>query len=63
MMIGASPGSCGGGIKTTTFAVLIGLIIARFQDRQQVRLFHRGIPESVISKAITIAFFGFLQSD
>ena len=57
MMIGASPGSCGGGIKTTTFAVLIGLIIARFQDRQQVRLFHRGIPETVISKAITIAFF------
>ncbi len=57
MIIGASPGSCGGGIKTTTFAVLCAMIFSRLRDQRQVRLFKRGIPEHVVSKAIGITFF------
>ncbi len=57
MMIGASPGSCGGGMKTTTFAVVLALIFSRLRDQRQVHIFKRGIPEHVISKAIGIAFF------
>jgi trk system potassium uptake protein TrkH len=57
MMIGASPGSCGGGIKTTTFAVLIAMISSKLKDEKQVRLLNRGIPDSIVSKAISIAFF------
>ncbi len=57
MMIGASPGSCGGGIKTTTFGVLMAMIFSRLRDQQQVRLFNRGVPETIISKSIGIAFF------
>jgi trk system potassium uptake protein TrkH len=57
MMIGASPGSCGGGIKTTTFGVLIGLMISRVKNRHQVQLFKRGISESTISRVISVTFF------
>ncbi len=56
MFIGASPGSCGGGIKTTTVAVLSAMIFSRLRDQRQVRLFKRGIPESVVSKSIGITF-------
>ncbi|RMI01052.1 MAG: hypothetical protein D6681_11010 [Calditrichaeota bacterium] len=57
MIVGASPGSCGGGIKTTTFAVLLSLIRARFQNREEVDIFHRRMPTRVVSKAISISFF------
>ncbi len=57
MLIGASPGSCGGGIKTTTFTVLMAMNFSRLRDERQVRLFNRGIPESIISKSLGIAFF------
>ena len=56
MMIGASPGSCGGGIKTTSFTVMIAMIFARLRDRQQVRLFKRGVPELIVSRVIGIVF-------
>ncbi len=56
MFIGASPGSCGGGIKTTTFAAMTAFIISRLRDRKQVRLFYRGVPEGVLSKSIGITF-------
>ena len=50
MFIGGSSGSCAGGIKTGTFAVLIALAWARFRDQQEINLLKRRIPESVISK-------------
>jgi len=56
MLIGASPGSCGGGIKTTTFAVIVAMIYSRFRDQRQVQLLNRGIPEAVLSRAIAITF-------
>ncbi len=57
MFVGASPGSTGGGIKTTTFGVLLAMIFARLRDRKQVQVFDRGVPEQIVSKAIGIAFF------
>jgi trk system potassium uptake protein len=57
MGIGASPGSCGGGVKTSTFAVLLAAVFSRLHDQRQIRLFNRGIPEEVISKAMGIVFF------
>ena len=56
MFIGASPGSCGGGIKVSTFAVLIALAIAKLRGREEVHLFYRRIPPQVISKAVAIVF-------
>lgn len=54
MFIGASPGSTGGGIKTTTFAVL-GLSVASLSGgREEVEVFGRRIPFSQVLKALAI---------
>ncbi len=57
MFIGASPGSCGGGIKTTTFAILISQIRASFKSKDETNLLYRRIPKDVLSKAISVGFF------
>ncbi len=54
MFIGASPGSCGGGIKTTTFTILIALGTSRLFGYKRISIFSRTIPEATISKAISI---------
>ena len=54
MFIGASPSSTGGGIKTTTFGVLVATIITSIKGRQDAELFERHIPTDIIYKAITI---------
>ncbi len=54
MFIGASPGSCGGGIKTTTLATLVLMGISRFKGVDHTRVFKRTIPESCTGKAINI---------
>jgi len=60
MFIGGSSGSCAGGIKTSTFAVLVALAWARFRDQQEVNLLRRRIPDSVVSKAISVSLFAIL---
>ncbi len=53
MFIGASPCSTGGGIKTTTFAIVI-LAIIYFAKGKKTKAFHRKIPESSIFKAFVL---------
>ncbi len=57
MFIGASPGSCGGGIKTTTFALVIPSLIKQFSNNKDINAFSRRIPETTLSKATSIVFF------
>ena len=57
MFIGASPGSCGGGVKTTTAGVLVAMFAARFKNRDDVNIANRRIPEDIISRAISVTFF------
>lgn len=54
MFIGASPGSTGGGIKTTTVGVLIVYVISIVKNRQHTTLFNRRIDWEVMNKAIAI---------
>ena len=54
MFIGASPGSTGGGIKTTTFFTLMQQVRAVFSKRHPGR-FHRTLPGAAIDKAGVIA--------
>lgn len=54
MFIGASPGSTGGGIKTTTFAVLIGAIIAMVRGKEDVVFFRSRLSKERVYKAITL---------
>ena len=54
MFIGASPGSCGGGIKTTTFACLTMLGVSRLRGLERPQLFHRTISSESVGKAISV---------
>ena len=54
MFIGASPGSCGGGIKTTTAATLFLLGKARLQGWQKPFAFGRSIPDSDVNRATSL---------
>ena len=55
MFIGASPGSTGGGIKTTTlFALLLSAKASAANTKRQA--FKRKIPDEVFSKAFTLLF-------
>ncbi|MBD2868143.1 TrkH family potassium uptake protein [Paenibacillus arenilitoris] len=54
MFIGASPGSTGGGIKTTTFAVLIGAVFSMIRGREDIILFRHRLGKDRIFKALTI---------
>lgn len=56
MFIGASPGSTGGGIKTTTFAVIASSIWGILRGDNQPYLFYRRIPEAMVYKAFAIFF-------
>jgi trk system potassium uptake protein TrkH len=54
MLVGGSPGSTAGGIKTTTLAVLIALGLSRMRGKRFVELKHRSIPAGTIERAIGI---------
>jgi trk system potassium uptake protein TrkH len=55
MFVGASPGSTGGGIKTTTFGLLVALVVARWRGHGRASVFHRTIPHAVMDRALTLA--------
>jgi trk system potassium uptake protein TrkH len=54
MIIGGSPASTAGGIKTTTFAVLLEVVMAEIRGREP-RLGNRAIPERVVRRATAVA--------
>jgi len=52
MFIGASPGGTGGGVKTTTVAVLAAATWSSVRMREQVVIFHRSVHPERLSKAV-----------
>lgn len=56
MFIGASPGSTGGGIKTTSFALLMLMILNRLRGSEEVNVFNRTIPGEILTRTIAIIF-------
>jgi len=56
MFIGASPGGTGGGIKTTTFAVVTMGALGSLRGRSQVVMFKKRLPQGLFSRALTIVF-------
>jgi len=54
MLIGGSPGSTAGGMKTTTFAVLIANAFANFRKRESPQFFGRRIESETVKNAATI---------
>ncbi len=56
MFIGASPGSTGGGIKTTTFAVIILTMVAGFRKKSEVTAGKRSLGYRTVYKAFAVFF-------
>jgi trk system potassium uptake protein TrkH len=56
MLVGGSPGSTAGGIKTTTGAVLLLVLIRNIRRNRNIRVFGRTIPEESIQEAYTVFF-------
>ena len=54
MLIGGSPGSTAGGMKTTTLAVLLGNAVATFRQRDSVQFFGRRVDCHAVKTAATI---------
>ena len=55
MFIGASPASTGGGIKTTTFFVVMLSVIATVRQRQDYNYHHRRLAEGLVKRALALA--------
>jgi len=60
MFIGASPGSTGGGIKTTTFIVILLAVSATIRGKKDLEIGNRSIPHSVAYKAFSVFAFAAL---
>ncbi len=56
MFIGASPNGTGGGIKTTTFRILTSCTRSALRGNDEVILYQREIPKSLILKAVGVVF-------
>lgn len=56
MLIGGSPGSTAGGIKTTTFVVLLANFVATIFQKEDAQMFGRRMEESAVKTAATIFF-------
>lgn len=54
MLIGGSPGSTAGGMKTTTFAVLCASAKSVFQKKESAHFFGRRVPNDAVRTAATI---------
>ncbi len=60
MWIGASPGSTGGGIKTTTFAIAFRSVWNNIRGRQQLIVGNREIGNTTVIKVLSIIFLSLL---
>lgn len=60
MFIGGSPGSCAGGIKTTTVGVLVMATLTRLRGHVNVNAFRRTIAEVTVNNALTAAIWAAL---
>lgn len=56
MFIGASPGSTGGGVKTTSLAVLVLLIGNRMKGQENVNIANRTLSPELVDRTISIIF-------
>jgi len=60
MFIGASPGGTGGGIKTTTFGILIITLKTLLKGDKDVTFYKRRVPSEVVNKAFEIGLIAIM---
>jgi trk system potassium uptake protein TrkH len=60
MFVGASPGSAGGGVKTTSMALFFAIFYNRLKGNQHTSLFRRTIPDEAITKALALVLLAII---
>ena len=53
MLIGASPSGTGGGLKSTTFTILIGSVRSALRQQEHITFRHKRVPEARVRAAIS----------
>ena len=59
MFIGGSSGSTAGGIKTTTFAVILLSVVSTLKNDREITVFKRRIDDAAVRKAVAIVAINF----
>ncbi|MBN1931504.1 MAG: ATPase [Desulfobacterales bacterium] len=54
MFFGASPGSCGGGVKTTTLALVVMFTLARIKRKRRVNMFKKSVPIETVNRSLSL---------
>ncbi len=60
MFIGASPGSTGGGVKVTTFVVILMTVVAAFCNRRDTVVLKRKVDYGVVYKSLALVAVGII---
>jgi trk system potassium uptake protein TrkH len=60
MFIGASPAGTGGGIKTTTFAVVVLIVLTVLKGRHEITIFDKQVIRGTAYRAVTITVIAFV---
>ena len=60
MFIGAGSGSTGGGIKTTTFAVLVMTVVSVIRSRKDTVVLKKRVSHAIVAKSLAIAALSML---
>ena len=58
MFIGGSPGSTAGGLKTSTFGIIIFTVISVVKGREDTEIFGRRFSKELVYKAFALLFIG-----
>lgn len=54
MFFGASPGSCGGGVKTTTLALIAAFTVSRVKRKRRVNMFKKSVPPETVTRSVSL---------
>ena len=60
MFVGASPGSAGGGIKTTSLALFFAIFLSRLKGETRTNIFRRTIPDETVTKTLSLVMLALI---
>ncbi len=60
MFIGAAPGSTAGGIKVTTFGIILAAILSQIKGSDETIIFKHRVPHSIVTKSLSIIGLGLM---
>ena len=62
IFIGASPGSCGGGVKTITLVLLATFTLSRVRRKKRVNIFKKSVPYETVTRSVSLVLISIRTS-